>query len=258
VITVGAIVGLFLLPTPFLQYYLTFIPLLTLFAGALLVRLAAAAADSSANPFAVRLALVLTLALVLAGALTIAPIQFRSPAWSPMLEGWLPAHSRFLFAIFAGAGLVFMFRLPAYALALLLIAVSINPYCWMLYEFTLRSNDRQLHQMRVVLENTAPKDTVMDGRTGLGAFRPEAWPYSGGVDASVRALLTRQDRQRLLDDLRSGKIAPRVVLLDTDLLLLFTPVTIFFLRNYVPMPGEDPIYFRKGELHELESKVKPN
>jgi hypothetical protein len=97
-------------------------------------------------------------------------------------------------------------------------------------------NGAQVELIRYVQENTAPSDTVMDGWTGLGVFRPHAYYYSF-LHKEVRAMLTDEDRRDLLTGLESGRIRPELVFLDRDLKAVSPPVTSFLEDHYAPVVG---------------------
>jgi hypothetical protein len=73
----------------------------------------------------------------------------------------------------------------------------------------------QLARLRLVLGLTSPRDTVFDGFTGAGAFRPHAY-YWFFLHDEIRALLGDAERDGLKRALRDGDIAPAVVLFDSD------------------------------------------
>jgi hypothetical protein len=89
----------------------------------------------------------------------------------------------------------------------------------------------QLARLRLVMANTMPEDTVMDGFTGAGAFRPHAYGYFF-LHEEIRALIGAEERHRLVAGLRDGEIAPKVVILDRDLRQLSPEAVAFFEENY--------------------------
>jgi hypothetical protein len=89
----------------------------------------------------------------------------------------------------------------------------------------------QLARLRFVLTATRPDETVLDGFTGAGVFRPHAYYYFFLHD-EVRALLGSTELWRLRGQLRDGEIAPALVILDRDLRELDAQVVAFLTENY--------------------------
>jgi hypothetical protein len=106
--------------------------------------------------------------------------------------------------------------------------------------------EEQLGRIRLVLATTSARDTVLDGFTGAGVFRPHAWHYFFLHD-EIRALLGPAERSRLLGDLRDGRIAPAVVLLDDDLRALSPEVTAFLEAGYAPA-GDPVVWVPRPDL----------
>jgi hypothetical protein len=104
-------------------------------------------------------------------------------------------------------------------------------------------NDGQLAKLRYVFENTKPTDVVMDGIEGTGVFRPHAL-YHFFLHAEILDVLPRQQVEAYVDDLESGKIRPRLIALDENLVALGTRFLKFVKRNYTSSDGF--FYFSKG------------
>lgn len=103
----------------------------------------------------------------------------------------------------------------------------------------------QLARMRLVLALTRPSDTVMDGFTGAGVFRPHAYYYFFLHD-EIRALLGGPELDGLRRALRDGEIAPALVLFDLDVQHLSREVKSFVEENYEP--AGDPLVWRRRDL----------
>jgi hypothetical protein len=103
----------------------------------------------------------------------------------------------------------------------------------------------QLGRMRLVYALTQPGDTVMDGFTGAGVFRPHAYYYFF-LHNQVRALLGRAEMDDLRRALRDGEIAPALVLFDVDLRSLSPDFEAFVEENYEP--AGDPLVWRRKDL----------
>jgi len=103
----------------------------------------------------------------------------------------------------------------------------------------------QLARLRLVQELTSPRDTVLDGFTGAGAFRPHAYHWFFLHD-EIRALLGDAERDGLKRALRDGDIAPAIVLFDSDVQELSPEVKSFVEENYEP--AGDPLVWRRKDL----------
>jgi hypothetical protein len=103
----------------------------------------------------------------------------------------------------------------------------------------------QLARLRLVLTLTTPSDTVFDGFTGAGAFRPHAYFYFFLHD-EIRAMLEGPELDGLRRALRDGEIAPALVLFDFDVQDLSPEVKSFVEENYEP--AGDPLVWRPKDL----------
>lgn len=125
-----------------------------------------------------------------------------------------------LLALFGADALL---RLPKPWPALLLAALCLNGL-WR-RQADVQSHDflrSQLQLIRFVHTTTQPADTVLDGWTGLGVFRPHAFFYFF-LHQEIRAILPAADKQRLLQGLQDGTINPALILYDEDLRALMPP-----------------------------------
>jgi hypothetical protein len=93
----------------------------------------------------------------------------------------------------------------------------------------------QLADLAYVTVHTRPTDTVLGESPGPGVFRPHAWFYFflTGPFASQR------DYEALGADLESGRIRPRIVILDSPVPRHYFPpaVTEFVRRRYRLVQG---------------------
>jgi hypothetical protein len=117
--------------------------------------------------------------------------------------------------------------------SILLLGVSVFPLSQVWYVSSRETNGSTLDGIRYVMETLAPTETVMDGWTGLGVFRPHAHFYFF-LHSELRAMLGEDDRRRLVDDLRSGRIAPKLVVLDAHLRAVSDELTRFVEQRYEP------------------------
>jgi 4-amino-4-deoxy-L-arabinose transferase-like glycosyltransferase len=91
----------------------------------------------------------------------------------------------------------------------------------------------QLDDLRYVMTHTAPGEAVLDGFTGYGIFRPDAWFFC------FVNWLTRspQIERELADGLEAGRITPAIVLFDGTLSDFPERVTSFIRARYTPVRG---------------------
>jgi hypothetical protein len=232
--TVGAMSGVYLLPEPWPQYYLTFVPLLCLYAAALLVFVAGkiSGADRTAS-LPVEIAYAIALGLLCCSAIALSPIQ-------------VPHSAPVAFGVLLLAGIIVLFRAPVAGLVLLLIAFSVHPYQQMRMQFGETTDAIQLRKLRYVLSNTRPTDTVLDSWSGLGVFRPHAYFYFF-VHGGILQFISSQARQQFAADLLSGKIAPTLMIPNENLLELTPMLNTIMQLDYMPVPFEFPIRRRKDE-----------
>jgi hypothetical protein len=235
----GLIGGLFLIPTPYEQYYLMFLPLLSLLAGAFLVEsVDKLAALRERIPLWQWSSLVTLCSLTIVTGLGLIS-RGAGSHWPPLL-----VTAYWCSAVIGTMILVFL-RSRTLALVFFLMVLSAAPLKRMHDAFDLR-NTAQLDEIRYILAHTAPTDTIMDGFTGSGVFRPHAYfyffPHYG-----IRTMLTDEDRHELLKNLYSGRIAPKLILFDKSLRSLSPAITAFFEENYQPVG--------RGEIWQRQEKT---
>jgi hypothetical protein len=229
--TLGLIFGLFLLPQPYRQYFLTFLPLLGLLGATGLVDMVDwLLALRRRRPSWLRPSRVVTIAGTFAVVTT---VGLWWSLTSPDYAVDLCVEVLFAVCALALAMIPLSFGRGGSALAIVLLLWSIYPLNQIhaAFEWT---NRRQLAILRYVLENTTPEETVMDGWSGIGVFRPHAWFY-WFPHGDINPLFTPEQRRGLLEDLRSGKIAPKLVNLDASVQSILPEVTEFFTKNYEPV-----------------------
>jgi hypothetical protein len=226
-------------PAVTFHYFLLVLPFVAIYAGMALdaaLALAARAVASGASPARRCVAAVLVAAL-LAGVVW-------GHAWlvgGERLRG-LPLTS----LLAAGLALAFAAALArgsaAWALALLLGLLSVHPMLRLHAAFE-RGNWMTVQGIRYVLRNSAPWEACLDGFTGLGLFRPHAF-FHPFQNAHTLAIQTPQQRRRLLADLESGAVMPKLIFWNHYLRDGVTPeLEAFLSRHYVPT-GLEPIRVR--------------
>jgi hypothetical protein len=103
-------------------------------------------------------------------------------------------------------------------------------------------NDLQLARLRYVFETTKPTDLVMDGWEGTGVFRPHAFYYYF-IHEELLPMLPVDRVDAYVDDLESGKIRPKMIALDANLVGLDPRFLRFVLNRYASRDGV--LYFRR-------------
>jgi hypothetical protein len=223
----GLFLGAFLIPVPSEQYCLLFLPLVALLAGAFLME-AIDKLRSLRDYFQTRVwsALVTLSILALVTRLALTSRGFVSTPFMGTVALRSP-------------------RARSLAFVLFLLALSIPPLLDAYKSRVRQVNTAKIDEIRYVIESTAPTDTVMDGFTGRGVFRPQAYYYFM-LHYGVRMMLSEEDKDELLRSLVSGQISPKLIFFDQDLRELSPPIARFFETNYQPT-GKGVIWRKKEE-----------
>ena len=151
-----------------------------------------------------------------------------------------------IISLFAAEGLFVLVDcaqsgIRSWLLVFALILLSVLPALDLRDAFASR-NDSQLARLHYVFESTKPTDLVMDGIEGTGVFRPHAL-YHYFLHAELLDMLSRQQVDAYMVALESGKISPKLIALDENLVALGTRFLRFVKRNYVSNDGF--FYFSK-------------
>ena len=229
----GLIAGLWEMPVAQEQYYLTFLPLLAIFSARFMVAVAAAVSGEYTAWDRSGLRYVIAIAF-LSGTIAMLMIWAR--------HGTRGLEVSVVVLLAAGTALMFRSRSEA-ALAVLLCAVCLCPY-YLARERFLDDNSSSLQSLRYAIEETSPTDTMMDGFTGIGVFRPHAYFY-WFLHSEIVEMMTDEQRRQLLADFQTGKIAPRYIILDYFLARVLFPIRWFVWGNYRVVPGEPMISERQ-------------
>ena len=127
-------------------------------------------------------------------------------------------------------------------LALLLLSLSIVPLIRFRATFD-RGNWATLQAIRYVLRNTAPWETTLDGFTGLGLFRPQAF-FHHFQHPHAFLLQTKEEHEKMLEALETGRALPKLIFWSHYLRDAVTPeIKTFLDEHYVPT-GLEPIRVR--------------
>lgn len=106
-----------------------------------------------------------------------------------------------------------------------------------------RGNWGTLQGITYVLRNSAPWETTLDGFTGLGLFRPQAF-FHHFQHPHAFALQTEEEHREMLAALVSGRAFPKMIFWTHYLRDAVTPeMSAFLQKNYVPS-GLEPILIR--------------
>ncbi len=234
------IAGLFFIPTPYYQYYILFLPLVSVFASSFLfgtidrfreLRERATSGQWMSLAAASSFAVLWILILICRNAGTERPLILVIGFW---------------FSAFLGSILLVFWRVPAFAIVFFMAVTSAAPSFRLLNSYASPGINSEFDEMRYILANTSPQDTVMDGYRGSGIFRPHAY-FFWFMPFNDRERIPMNDREKLLADLHSGSIVPKVILFDINLRNLTPGVTEFFEINYEPT-GEGVIWKRKSPV----------
>lgn len=138
--------------------------------------------------------------------------------------------------LFAARGLLAVAeRARTWLVAVAAISLAVLPGIG-LRDAYVKRNDHQLARLRQVFETTRPTDLVMDGWQGMGVFRPHAFHYFF-LHPETMAMLPRPRLDAYLDDLESGRVRPRLIALDENLLALGPRFVDFVTSRYVSRDG---------------------
>ncbi|MGH7834472.1 MAG: hypothetical protein ACREQK_12560, partial [Candidatus Binatia bacterium] len=249
---IGLFAGLFVIPVPHRQYYLMFLPLMALCSAAAVVDAIEFLATRWKQPvfrngllfFVVNAVLLAAIAAIIMRGL---PVNPRTP---------MSFRSALLIGVF-GVALAVTHVLHGFrstALGIVMIVASVYPLKQLHAAFYSLSNAAQIRNVRYVLENTSPEETVMDGQGGVGVFRPHAYFY-WLLDPNIRMILDTEEKQKLLAALQRGEIAPKLINLDHALRDLSPEITKFFEESYEPV-NVGLIRVRKANNSPLERPRK--
>lgn len=229
--TASLLAGLYIMPVPYRQYYMQFVPLLALLAATALSDLLRTVESTARDLRRTRWYAHLSNLLLLALITTAAYVVLRRYATYPLLV----PDTRWWYAALAAALLLPILRLRHLALIALVCVISLPGYRQMRQQFA-HDNKGQLNAIRYVITSTAPTDTVMDGWTGFGVFRPHAW-YYWFLHWEIREMLPHDARHAFVNDVRAGRTTPALVIMDGDVQSLSPELTAHLRKHYRPAHG---------------------
>jgi len=213
--------GLAIIPAPFPQYLLLVLPAASVYAADLICSSLSPARSESAME---QILAITVFAVVAVVALAVARPYFRTIAAYPLLG-----------IIVIGLVALFVRRGEAgFATVAVVVGVSVLSAQQLLWMHGL-SNREALDEMRFIHGATSVDDTIMDGFTGVGWFRPHA-SYYWFTTPAVQAKLALRERAGIAAMLRDCTSEPRVVILDQYLEQLSSTVRSDVVQRYLPTP----------------------
>jgi hypothetical protein len=242
--TTGLIAGLFLNPAPHRQAFLPFLPLMAILASISVAQIAKTAVELKGGA---------SLRIRSLGFEGVALVIFILTKLWMDLSSYRPGlvEQGFYITMIGTPLLIGIVMISGHGrkwvVGIVLAALCVHFSLQLKGMFEFR-NKETLSEIRYVLVNSRPDETVMDGWTGLGVFRPHAW-FFYFLHIQMREMMTRDQFESLYQDLRSGRVAPRLILFDHDMHSLSPEITVFFEQHYASV-GLPNIWVRKtgGEM----------
>jgi hypothetical protein len=228
--------GLFLIPVPYPQYCLLFVPLFGILAATFVVHVVRSLA-SPVRGRAVGLP---------SGWTATAVLVFAGSAWLCLGVARPEVATPLLYPGLVGAAIGVTVTLPFYrrssvALAGILLVLSVIP-AQAERRLAGMGDGGQFAQLRYVLDHTPRDAVVLDGSSGDGVFRRHA-SYYWLLHPGVRAMLSPAQVDGLVDALTSGRVQPNLVVLDASLRAL-SPRLVSFVEARYQRTAVGDIYVR--------------
>jgi hypothetical protein len=235
--SLGLFAGLWIIPVAYRQYYFMALPLWALLAAVFLVGAIDTLADRRVWLGAPRRD---RMEWSVRGILLLFALGATLGESRPRLLGTYSLGPAIL-PVFWGLAVVLMLvslrrRAGAWALAVLVLASTVHPLAQVRYEFLWR-NTQTLADIRYVLEHTSPSDSIFDGFTGLGVFRPHAFFYFP-LTGDIMTMLPDVEKSRIVEDLRTNRVSPALIVRDPTLLRLPPPFASILESQYKPVVRE--------------------
>jgi 4-amino-4-deoxy-L-arabinose transferase-like glycosyltransferase len=234
--------GLYLMPVPFPQYYMLFLPLFAMYNGMMLQSISEHISWDRIKQYRkhyIRITLIVIGAIVFVYIL-VRVLRFSSFSEPVKWDSWKLYWIVWIFCL-VGILLAVWRHRRKYVALFLLICFGLYPFNQILTE-TRTSNQEKLREISYVLEHTTPEDTVMDGWSGLGVFRDHAYYYYF-VHKGIRPMMTKKERSEdVIRALREKNT--RIVIYDGNVRDLSASVREYIEANY-RSTGVGSIYIRK-------------
>jgi hypothetical protein len=228
--------GMAVIPAPYPQYLLLVMPLAAVYAAnGLWIAVSRDSRASRIDQIEMLTSVVAFIAIALLG-LSIARPFFRSSIVYPLLGVVLVAVT---------IGLV-RFGRPELASLAIVVGIATLTAQQLLWMAGL-SNREALDEMRFIHQASSSTETVMDGFSGFGWFRPQA-SYYWFTAPGVRAKLSTAQKAALVTTLERCGDAPKVVILDEHLHALSAEVDPVVSANY--QPTRYPLIWLRAPAHQ--------
>lgn len=250
--TYSAMIGLFIMPVPYRQYYQIFLPMLSMYSAILLkdmvefniINLLKGIKTNKTDILILIFSFLFFCAIILGLIYTLHTSKPTMPNFSNFIKMknlaakiyailWIPFLILTLIA--------YIIKKREYAVMLIAIAIVIYPLDQMINQFS-QKNDGQLANIKYIMNVTTSSNAVLDGWSGYGFLRPHAYYYYF-LHSEMRAMLSEK---ALTDDLieSAERNNTKIVIYDGDLRALPQKTQDYINSNYVPT-GQDNLYIRK-------------
>ncbi|MFC1718224.1 ArnT family glycosyltransferase [Candidatus Poribacteria bacterium] len=236
------IAGLFIMPVPYRQYYMLFLPLLAVYCGALFKHIAAMDVRFLTSTIRKPQGRLLSFILILLALALLTVGLFYTLRFSKPIIFDSRSHYLLLWAILLISVIVaLVFKWSAYAALVISLGIIASPL-EQTVDQRLRKNDGQLATAEFIMNATSPDDAVLDGWSGPGFLRDHAYFYFF-LHGEMRAMLTQK---QLSDDLIESveKKQAKIIVYDAAIKALPKKVKDYIAANYAPS-GHGNIHIRK-------------
>jgi len=249
--TISVIIGLYIMPVPYRQYYQLFLPLLAIYSAFMLKQCFEFSVSKlisdikSRRIFAIAFGTFISLAIIISLVFVMRFAKPSMPNLSSILKfSHLKANMIYIILwipFVISAIVLIILKKRKYAFMLIAIGMTAHPIDQMITQFSQR-NDGQIANILYIMENTAPDDAVLDGWQGFGFLRPHAYYYFF-LHGEMRAMLSEKEKT---DDLikSAEERNTKIVIYDGDMRALPQKTQDYIKENYVHT-GFGDLYVRK-------------
>ena len=235
--TLSLLAGLFLIHIPYKQYYLFFLPLWAIYAGLafeILIRYLPLG-ELRKGPFTQKyFFMILFLIILILCFYAIKQAKFNTL----ILNFYFPVIVLMVILM----GWSFFANQREYFILAMIAGIAFLPTVYLIKDFMKPTNRNQLAEIRYILENTSPKESVFDVWTGTGVFRDQAYFY-GFLHKGLQMMLTPKELSQDILQILENK-QPKIVTYDKNAKELPKAVQSYILAHYMPT-GLGYLYLRK-------------
>ncbi len=236
------IAGLFIMPVPYRQYYVLFLPLLAVYCGAFFKQIAAIDVRSLTSSIRKPQERLLSFILVLIALALLTVGLFYTLRYSKPTIFDSRSYYLLLWAFLLVSAIVaLIFKRSAYAALVISIGIIASPL-EQTVDQRLRKNSGQLATAEFIMNATSSDDAVLDGWSGYGFLRDHAYFYFF-LHGEMRAMLSEKQRSDDLIESMEKKQA-KIIIYDGAIKALPQKVKEYISANYKPS-GHGNIYIRK-------------